>query len=524
MSNAMTNQIIFPGIVWDNKDPMMLGRIRVIPETRDYSSIIGAVTDWDEENDPWTSKDPIVFLPLLPIFISQVPKEEEYVHIIYMNKDYPNQSQFYVQGPFSQPQFITKESYQGAKKFLASGDRIREGLSIKNQQNQYRQDYSKGVFPEPGDNALLGRLSADVVVKENEVLIRAGKVKQLVQNELPIGNQYRAFLQLTNFTQQKTLGETRKQIRFVENVKVVKKIIIWNIDNLDNTQDSFNGSVGLYNTVPSAKVNSKNFQPETILNLSVGTDYTGPIEEVKFTSTSFEDASNLINKFIEGVFKKFIDLPDYVVNNNLSKENDSTIFPFVVTPSKLTRQQGVQFKPLSFNNQVKESINYNNFYNKIKLNQGLTNSGWFLVWENKNEKPIIGPQADAKIEEVTPTEWSASDITYGVLGGQRLYLLSQDSEGPKGKISLSDTLYGIGQDKFIGDSNSILNSTYPMVRGDELMSLLRKMFSYITGHVHPVATMPPVPVAAGNGQTSGEINQILANSENTILNQEIRIN
>jgi hypothetical protein len=36
--------------------------------------------------------------------------------------------------------------------------------------------------------------------------------------------------------------------------------------------------------------------------------------------------------------------------------------------------------------------------------------------------------------------------------------------------------------------------------------------------------MPPVPVAAGNGQTSTEIDQILAEAENTILNQNIRIN
>lgn len=56
------------------------------------------------------------------------------------------------------------------------------------------------------------------------------------------------------------------------------------------------------------------------------------------------------------------------------------------------------------------------------------------------------------------------------------------------------------------------------------MTLLRKIFLYIKGHVHPVSTMPPVPIAAGNLQSTSEIDQILADAENSILNQNIRIN
>jgi hypothetical protein len=527
------NQIIFPGEVIDNQDPTMLGRLRVKPKTKKYTEILESKTDWNEEKDKWTDKDPFVFFPLLPFYISIVSEVGEYVHILYANKDFTQgKNQFYIQGPFSSPMASPFELFAGAEKFTDAGGRIKDATTIKNQNGSYRNaPLNKGVFPEPGDNSLMGRGSADVIIKkdkqtgEDSVLVRAGKTKEeFTKSTLPVVNDKRSFLQISNFKQTNFVLPPEGLTRIVENVLIVKKMVIWDILNLETSADLFTGSVGLYNVIPSEKTNTSNFKLESILDLTIGSDYTGPLEEVKFTALPIEDVLNLINKFNSNVFNGFIDIDGYTVNSQ-ENVNPSKTFPYVVTPSNITFKTGTTFK---FSNNITNDINNRKNYQRIsdgiKLNQGMKESGWFLVFENSSGKPLIGPQGTEKSSVVTPVETANEPISYSVLGGQRIFLLSQDSESPKGKIDLSGTLYGIPQDKFIGPGKTISNQTYSTIRGEEMIKLLRKMFSFIKGHVHPMATMAPVPVAAGNGQSTFEIDLILNEAENTILNQNIRIN
>jgi hypothetical protein len=517
-------QIIFPGVVEDDQDPTMLGRLRVRPFDKNTEDIENAVTDWNPSLR-WTSKDPLLTLPLLPYFIYQTPKKEEYVHIIYQNKDFPFQNQFYIQGPFSDPRTTYKEYYAGAAKYLATGDRIKQGRTIKNQDGTYpKPDTEQGVWPEPSDNALLGRGTTDLILKTNEVLIRAGKsrLNQINKEVRPVGNKNRAFLQLSNFTQTIEEGAPVQKFTIKQQSEVVQKMIIWNIENLETMTDFFTGSVGLYNVHPTTKTNTLNFKLESINNLSIGDDYSGPLEEIKFTLMEASQVVILINKFIKSLFDGFADISGYTINNQKNFENG---FPFVVTPSKITYNKGKLTTSINSFNNLKQSANYLYFFTKITISPGnLLKSGFFITSQNSSGIPVMSPIPIPIIETIRPRNIIQTDITYGVLGAQRLYLLSQDSRGPKGAINLNQTLYGIGQDKFVGEERSISNLSYPMVRGDELMKLLEKIFSFLTGHVHPVSTMPPVPVASGNGQTTAEILAILADANNTILNQQIRIN
>jgi hypothetical protein len=519
IDNDNKYQIIFPGYVFDNQDPMMLGRLRVIPETKNYNDIIASVANWNEDTYPWTSKDPLLFLPLLPFYISQTPKKDEYVHIIYMNKKELFKNQFYLQGPFSSPMTTPFEHYQGAKKFLSAGDRIKQGMSLKNQDGEYRDENSKGIFPEPGDNALLGRGTADVIVKENEVLIRAGKTKELSKDKFPIGNQNRAFLQLTRFTQTKQTLPAETKYRLVQNIQLVKKMIVWDISTLNSTSN-FTGSVKLYNLKPSAKVNTENFKFDTILNLNSGEDYGVELESVSFMGKSFQESVKTINDFISKVYNPNVTFTGITINN---PKNLSDQFPLIVTPSKQTYETGKKFSPTNVLGEILEYVNYKRFYNHIKLNNS-KEDGWFLVSENKGGKPLFGPQSDLKEETITPTKFNSEDITYGVLGAQKVFLLSQNSTSPKGQINLSNTLYGIPQDKFVGAGDTLFEKTYSTVRGEEIVKLIEKIFEFLNNHVHPHANMVPDEATQGSKTTKTSINQLLADVNNTVLNQNIRIN
>ena len=196
----------------------------------------------------------------------------------------------------------------------------------------------------------------------------------------------------------------------------------------------------------------------------------------------------------------------------------------MVTPDKLTYTKGNKFDAQN-ENDISELTNYVNFFTKIKLNRGLSESGFFLVSENKNGNAIIGVLPKVRLVENTPQEVVSQPITYGVMGAQKLYFLSHDvPPGPKGKVNIENSIYGISQELFTKPNENVDLQTYPTVRGDQLIILLRKMMAFITGHVHADATIPPVPIAAGTGQSTSEIDFLLASAETTILNQNIRIN
>ena len=508
------NSIFFQCRVLNTEDPMMLGRIRGVRLIDNYDDILKSITSppWNEEKDIWTSRDPFIFNALLPYFVYSVPKVDELVQVIYVNKDFQYQNQYYVQNTFSSPTATFKEFYFGGNKFTGTGMQIKNPKPLKNQDGTFTdQSVHKGVFPQPGDNALLGRGSADVVVKQDEVLIRAGKFKgeQLQPNVIPVANQQRGFLQLSKFQSILQNLEPKVYFELQENVLLTKYLIEWAVINPENTQDKFTGSVYLYQLKPDVSVNSKNISVDSVI----------PENLKKLVATeNFSQLSKIqVIKFINDFIKTCNETDTTRSGVKLFSDNSATNkFPIYYRPNTIMYSKLNPSTPLGSGATSIEISNISDIYKGVKLNPALI-GGYGLIYA----KGKVGIPKNAVKRVAKQQKYINQESSYGALGSDTLFLVSHNSQIPgKGKINFDDTLYGITPEKF---ANEFLPKTSSMVRGEELLELINLIVRFLVTHTHAYPGLPPVPVTQDGSNTQAILTE-LQNAVNKILSKNIRLN
>jgi hypothetical protein len=135
------------------EDPTDGGRIKVRIEK----------FDGELSNDglPWA-------YPLLPKFFHIYPKIGELVRIFIEDIKYPERGRFWMGSIISQPQKFWFDS------LYTAGSTTDMALTRPEKAVSTFPD-AKGVFPEKEDIALIGRNNTDVVLKDNQLIIRTGK-------------------------------------------------------------------------------------------------------------------------------------------------------------------------------------------------------------------------------------------------------------------------------------------------------------------------------------------------------------
>lgn len=508
------NSIFFQVRVLNNEDPMMLGRIRAIQLIDNYDDILKSISDppWNEEKDIWTSRDPFVFNSLLPYFVYSIPKVDELVQVIFVNKDFQYQNQYYIQSTFSSPTATFKEFYYGGNKFTGMGMQIKNPKPLKNQDGTFTdQSVHKGVFPQPGDNALMGRGSADVIVKQDEVLIRAGKFKgrELQPNVIPVANQQRGFLQLSKFQSILAPLEPKVYFELKEDVLMTKHLIEWTLTNPDNTQDKFTGNVYLYQLKPNVTVNSKNISVDS----EISENLKRLVASESFTSLSKVQTIEFINNFIKTCNDNDVTTRGVRLFTDNNADNK---FPIYYRPNNLMYNILNPSTPLGSSARPIEVSNISDIYKGIKLNPALK-GGFGLIYS----KGKVGIPKTPTKKIVKQSKYINQEASYGALGSDVLFLLSHNSQIPgKGKINFDDTLYGITPEKF---ANEILPKTSSLVRGEELLELINLIVRFLVTHTHAYPGLPPVPVTQ-DGTTTESILTQMQNAVNKILNKNIRLN
>ena len=502
----MKTPILYQCRIIDNQDPLMLGRVRGSLLSLNYEDEIKGISDppWDEEKDAWGPRDPFIFNPLLPYYIYQVPKVNELVQILYSNNDFKYINQYYIQNSFFSPTSSNFQFYEGGNKFTGTGQQIKNPRWLKNKDGSLVNKQMDGVFPQPEDNAILGRGSADMIVKQDEILLRSGKFKDAVlkPNVPPVGNPQRGFLQLSRFNTQVVKGPDKVVTTLDPVVVLVKYLIEYVITNPENLMDKFNGTVYLYQLSPNESVNSENLT----IGSEVSEKYKKLVASENFVNLSKVSTIDFINRFIRACNDG-----NKTLNGTQLFLTENDKFPIFYRPNNLTYSKinGSQGSGI-------EQKNLSEIYDGVKLQSSLKGGYGLIYAKNK-----VGIPTEFKKNIVPQVKYVPQAGTYGTLGSDKVFLLSHQSSIPgKGKINFDNTLYGIPFEKF---GNEIIPKTSSMVRGEELLELINLIVRFLSTHTHAYPGLPPVPITQ-DGTNVADILTELQNAVNKILNENIRLN
>jgi len=521
----------------DNADPLYIGRIRALPLSPNSND----TTLVDSNIAPWSTEDPHIYLSMIPYHINVIPMKGELVMAMAADGYKDTLDKIYI-GPVV--------SHPSKAKMDKSSNSIR--MSSKNNQGVLGETYlkgntstdllspeasKKGVFPNPEDVALIGRDNTDIILgmressmpdetdesSENwyqQIINRTGKYKEAAESTKPDRYNKPSFIQLNTFNKKYTYEE--KEVPDVNtNDTFLNSMVVYHIDptTLSLTTSTNQGYVALYEVNVNLIMGGE-YKNEDIPGITSGV-LNEPLVRSNFTALSISETRTLINDFISNVDSgDFTALRKTLTSPDTIKKQPSIIHP-------------LYFRPHSGNLEIMESSKPSGAYptqavfdlwksdlvsgiqNKVKLS-GVDTNGYGLALTT--EKREVTTEATTKMEKKLVLQGGKQGFV--TIGSDKVYIFSHDSTD-LGYINLSDTSYGLSQEKLIKDIDGKTNS---MVRGEELLKLLEKMVDFIEGHVHEYHGHTCCPQAKDSPATVPEIRTLLAEAPIKVLNQNIRIN
>ena len=516
-SGLNERNIVYYGEVVDVDDPLNLGRLRVEPKDWQIQSYKNA--DPIKDSEKWSTKDPFVYLPLLPIFLYQVPKLGEWVNLLYANPEYDDRNKYYIQGGFSSINKIKNEPFNSSIVNTPLGERIKPSDNIKSVKNNVNPDttdtqrinnpQNQGLYPDTKTIALLGRYNSDILLPEGGVVLRSNKIGD-TSDINPTFNKRHSFNMIQKYETRKESSGTNVFFENNELIQKVQYLVEYNIyGGMGTTGGLYSAYVNVfkispYNTLFTNQVNERGYTEIT------QDQKIGPIYREDLTFKDFDTIVSNINLII-----KRINNSELIIGNSII-ENP---FPFLVQPEK-------QLFDL-YNSDGKDGViqqnyeNASNFVKSIYLLESNDKRGSLLV----GEKNKIGKNNSITRVEVEQINEIPEPITYGIDVADRKFILSHLSQIPGlNKIDFQDANFS--GDTYIDNNfifENIIPNTNSMVRGDKLIDFLELIVQYLITHVHPNYNMAPDSKSLSE-ITNQQLLTKLFQARTEILNENIRIN
>ena len=521
----------------DNADPLRIGRIRALPispNSKDKTLDNGNIA-------PWSTEDPHIYLSMIPYHINVVPMKGELVMVMAADGYKDTLDKIYVGPVVSHPSKARMDKSENAIRMTSKNNQgiLGEPYLLGNPNSDVLSPKSskKGVFPNPEDIALIGRENTDIILgmressmpdeteesKENwypQILIRSGKFKQSSESTIPDRYNKPSFIQLNTFNKKYTYEE--EEVPDVNsNDTFINLMVVYHIDptTLSLSAPTNQGYVALYEVTGFNKLGGE-YKNEDIPGITSGA-LNEPLVRSNFTALSINETRVLINDFISNVDSgDFTELRKTLTSPDTVKKVPGIIHPLYFRPDSGNLEIMEASKPSgAFPTQptfdIWKSDLVSGIQNKVKLS-GVDTNGYGLALTT--EKREVTTEATTKMEKKLVLQGGKQGFV--TIGSDKVYIFSHDSTD-LGYINLSDTSYGLSQEKLIKDIDGKTNS---MVRGEELLKLLEKMVDFIEGHVHEYHGHTCCPQAKDSPATVPEIRTLLAEAPIKVLNQNIRIN
>jgi hypothetical protein len=458
------------------------------------------------ENDYWTDVDPLVFMPLLPQFFSQVPQINESVHVVYYNLDYQDRNKYYIQGMFSSPNELIGEPFESSQAFTSKGERNKLPQDIRNKDGSMKETSQSGLYPDVKTIGILGRNNSDMLLPPDSAMFRVYK-KNVNENGNPVFNKKFGMVGLQKFDTRKVENTSQT---FTEQGNVVQKIkylVEYDVyGGVGSLLGKFSGYVRIYKISDYRPVYSTSvlngfydFPEESLI---------GPVYQKDFTFDSRDDIISGINNVIS-----LMNSGSFSLGGTGTTINEP--IPFVFQPSKNFWDK----YELNVDVSATEVINLRRFFEGICLNKQDSTRGIGYV----SEKDRLGPLKSFQTYKIPNEQYEFNPIVYGINVANTSFFLSHDTQVGVTKIDF-DTIDFSGTtipQQFI--ENIMIPNTNSMVRGEQLLDLIELIVRFLVSHVHPYHNMGPDSQSVDGTQIQTILTK-LYDADSKILNKNLRIN